>query len=297
MKQSKNSQRRLFIIGAPKCGTTSLAHWLSEHESVFMSPIKEPNYFCSDLPQRIRSWDSYSALFSDAKPEHIILAEASTRYIRSKVAVPTILKQFPDAQFIAMVRNPVDMAISLHRQFLYNMVEEIPEFERAWELQNERSKGSDIPRYCPDPRMLHYGDMCSIGTQLSTVFSWIHPERIKVIVLDDMRENPLKIWRDLCTFLEIDDKGRQDFPVLNAAKRHRSKQLARLLKWAGDAKNKLLPSSKSRGLLKPLMTANRAYYNNSHITAETRIMLQNYFYDDICLLSDILHRDFKAWLM
>ena len=38
-----------FIIGAPKCGTTSLAAWLAEHPAIYMSQIKEPHYFSSDL--------------------------------------------------------------------------------------------------------------------------------------------------------------------------------------------------------------------------------------------------------
>ena len=38
----------LFIIGAPKSGTTSLYEYLSGHPQVFMSPTKEPFYFCSD---------------------------------------------------------------------------------------------------------------------------------------------------------------------------------------------------------------------------------------------------------
>ena len=38
-----------FVIGAPKAGTTSLYSQLSRHPDIFMSPIKEPNHFCSDL--------------------------------------------------------------------------------------------------------------------------------------------------------------------------------------------------------------------------------------------------------
>lgn len=38
-----------FIIGAPKCGTTSLAHYLGEHPDIFMSYPKEPFYFCPDV--------------------------------------------------------------------------------------------------------------------------------------------------------------------------------------------------------------------------------------------------------
>ena len=43
-----NRKVNLFIVGAPKCGTTSLYKYLSEHYEVFMSPVKEPNFF-SDI--------------------------------------------------------------------------------------------------------------------------------------------------------------------------------------------------------------------------------------------------------
>ncbi|ASJ11450.1 sulfotransferase [Thermococcus thioreducens] len=39
----------LFIVGEPRSGTTSLYHYLNQHPEIFMSPIKEPNHFCTDL--------------------------------------------------------------------------------------------------------------------------------------------------------------------------------------------------------------------------------------------------------
>ena len=53
-----------FIIGAPKCGTTSLSVWLSEHPKIFMSPIKEPHFFNTDDRQAVTTLDQYEALFS-----------------------------------------------------------------------------------------------------------------------------------------------------------------------------------------------------------------------------------------
>ena len=38
-----------FIVGAAKAGTTSLYHFLAQHPEVYMSPIKEPNYFADDI--------------------------------------------------------------------------------------------------------------------------------------------------------------------------------------------------------------------------------------------------------
>ena len=37
-----------FIVGAMKSGTTSLYWYLNAHPQVYMSPMKEPNYFCKD---------------------------------------------------------------------------------------------------------------------------------------------------------------------------------------------------------------------------------------------------------
>ena len=40
-----------FIVGAPKAGTTSLYHYLDQHPQIYMSPIKEPNYFATETRQ------------------------------------------------------------------------------------------------------------------------------------------------------------------------------------------------------------------------------------------------------
>lgn len=53
-----------FIIGAPKCGTSTLAWWLSQHPQVWFSPIKEPHFFNDDSAFRqIRTQAAYDRLF------------------------------------------------------------------------------------------------------------------------------------------------------------------------------------------------------------------------------------------
>src|ERR1022692_2524437 len=42
-------QPNFFLVGAPKAGTTSLYHYLRQHPQIYMSPIKEPNYFASEI--------------------------------------------------------------------------------------------------------------------------------------------------------------------------------------------------------------------------------------------------------
>ena len=83
----KMKKPNFFIIGAPKCGTTALARYLSEHNDIFMCQPKEPNYFSSDLPMRqpgVESIDEYLNLFSDADDSCKAVGEASVWYLYSK---------------------------------------------------------------------------------------------------------------------------------------------------------------------------------------------------------------------
>jgi len=62
-----------FIVGAPKTGTTSLHHYLDQHPQIYMSPVKEPCYFASEV--RLEQ-------FGRAAPRHgevTIVASASCR--------------------------------------------------------------------------------------------------------------------------------------------------------------------------------------------------------------------------
>ena len=54
----------LFLIGAPKCGTTSLASYLSDHPQIFVSDPKEPHFFNTDSENRKTwNWEEYEAIF------------------------------------------------------------------------------------------------------------------------------------------------------------------------------------------------------------------------------------------
>src|SRR5690625_4937543 len=90
----------LFLIGAPKCGTTAMSHYLAGHPDIFMSEqagIKEPHFFAGPddwIPSknRINSWQKYSRLFRAAPPSAKYIGEASVSYLSSEKAVPRICK-------------------------------------------------------------------------------------------------------------------------------------------------------------------------------------------------------------
>ncbi len=167
MQFSDNVKKRpnFFILGAPKCGTTSLASWLSAHPNIFMSTPKEPRYFNTDYaaPDRPRSLEKYEQLFAEATPKHKAVGEATTGYLRSEKAVPAILKYAPSARFIVCLRNPIEMVQSVHAQLVKKGTEIEVSFERAWALQEVRRRGYSIPKTCHDSKVLLYGQACTLG--------------------------------------------------------------------------------------------------------------------------------------
>ena len=138
-------QPNLFIIGAPKCATSSLATYLAEHPAVFLSTPKEPFFWSEDYPELrnrfgMNSLDAYMKLFEPADGESII-AEGSTNYLRSEVAVRNIMEFNPDAKFIVMLRDPVQVAHAFHSEVLFSAIEDVEDFEHAWRLQDDRKLG------------------------------------------------------------------------------------------------------------------------------------------------------------
>lgn len=124
-----------FIIGAPKCGTTSLDNWLGAHPAVFLSPMKEPHYLSTDLANRsVTNAAQYEKLFQNVSDVHIAVGEASTWYLYSINAVSNIELAYPDARYIVITRNPVDMAHSLYHHNLRVLREDRATFEEAWSL-------------------------------------------------------------------------------------------------------------------------------------------------------------------
>src|SRR5262245_13247596 len=111
----------LYLVGAPKCGTTTVAGWLAGHRDVSWSVPKEPYYWADDFPGQRAHYGfdnlaAYESLFaSPAAQATRYRGDASTTYLYSRRAVPQIVAHVPDAQFIVCLRNPVDLVVSFHR--------------------------------------------------------------------------------------------------------------------------------------------------------------------------------------
>lgn len=275
----------LFIVGAPKCGTTSLAAWLAEHPQVFMCRPKEPAYFNHDHPKaRNESLNVYESYFADAKEEHRVIGEASTAYLRSLVAVREIVSYSPNAKFIVGLRNPVEMALSWHAQSVYECYEDVESFSEAWDLQEKRRSGLCVPPLCRDVSGLIYGDVCRLGAQVARLLSIVSRERVHFYSLENMRQFPLQTWRGICSFLDIDGSGRSEFPILNERK-HVPLAVRLAARTYGDVKRMLGLSKYETGIMSKLKFRKAPTRSIDEKTIER---LDDFFRLDTLLLTELI---------
>lgn len=98
------------IIGAAKCGTTSLYEYMIEHPQLVQTVKKEIDFFLNF--DRGLNW--YLSHFPPTPKGKVnfLSGEASTSYFNHHETRTHLLEQFPNAKLIAILRNPVDRAIS-----------------------------------------------------------------------------------------------------------------------------------------------------------------------------------------
>ncbi|WP_372997867.1 sulfotransferase family protein [Marinobacter sp.] len=284
----------VFILGAPKCGTTSLAWYLNQHPQVVEPKKKEPNFFSDDLPlQEVETLDEYLRLFEKQKASERLSFEASTWYLYSEVAAKNIKNFDPDSKLIVLIRNPIEMVQSLHSQQLYNLHETIFDFEQAWYAQfTEERKGHWL---------LQYKKCCETGTQLSRLLTTVDKSRLKVILFDDLKSNPERVFLDVQSFVGIDEFKLLDYSPKNSNKTLRSRAVQEFTKNTPKPLVsivnviKKLFGIKRIGLSKVIERANKVEQSRGGIRGEFKAVLVKEFEEEISKLELIVERDLSHW--
>ena len=288
------NEPNLFIVGAPKCGTTALSRYLQSHSNIFISKPKEPNYFCTDIP-RLREFtrlEEYLEIFKAASPSHKIIGEASTIYLHSNTAIPLILENYPNAKFIAMVRNPLEMIYSWHSQLVYNGYESEINFERAWRIQNQRRENP----------FFQYSAFGRIGERLKKAIDIIPPKQLNIILFDDFKLHTKNIYREVLSFLDIPNDGREIFDKANENKVIRSQLIANFIRNTPAplvSINLLIKKTlriKEFGILERMQHMNDKKLQRTQLPKALKQEMVDTFKDDIELLSTIMQRDLSYWL-
>jgi Sulfotransferase domain len=135
----------LVIIGAGKCGTSSLHHYLDAHPSVWMSRHKELDFFQDvDCLERVEEYERH---FPEPAP---VRGEASPGYSgfpRVRGVPERMRALIPDARLIYLVRDPIERTVSHYVQ-AYRVRAESRDFEEAFlDLDGVRNKYLCYSRY------------------------------------------------------------------------------------------------------------------------------------------------------
>ena len=294
--QDESKQPNLFIIGAPKCGTTTLARWLGGLPQVYLSDMKEPHYYNTDEKQvYITRRPDYLALYREATKQHIYRLDASVWYLHSDRAVPNILKDCPAARFIVCLRNPVGMAYSLHGQYLNKTFREhITSFRQAWEMSDERLAGRAVNKRATDPRYLAYKYSCRIGSQSLRLLERISRDSVHFVVLDDIVGAPEKVQEDLFAFLSLERTEAPPLAMHNVRVDRKWRRGAILLNNIGRFKSAMGLGNVKLGLLDPLRRMNESA-EKKKMDPRLREELTDYFSDEIRIIWKIVGRTYPSW--
>jgi hypothetical protein len=296
-----------LIIGAMKSGTTALYYYLEQHPEIYMSPVKEPNFFACEDERTVRrlpgdplgvsraavtDLKSYRELFDRTAGEKA-LGEASHSSLYSPKAPANIQRHIPGVKLIAVLRNPVERAYSHFLHSVRTGVERAPDFLRALEEEQRGDRKGEL--------LQDYVGWGLYHGQLRRYYEAFEPSNIRVYLYEDLREAPVRTVRDVFHFLGVDDAFEPDTSLKrNVSGLPRNRLLDRLLRSQHPLKSSLklcLPGGlrwRTSEILDALKNRNLA--SPPPLPPETRRYLVDTYREDVARLEGLIGRDLSAWL-
>ena len=261
-----------LIIGAAKSGTSSLWYYLQQHSEIYLTNPKEPNFFVFEglslppdsgpadaeiLYQRlyrnsVTDYQSYLSLFTDGTREKAV-GEASVRYLYYPDCPEKVKQYIPDVKMIVLLRHPLTRLYSHYIMNIRHLLEPLGLAE-AIAAEPERIKqnwGYDW----------HYMAVSSYFSQIDHYLHFFAPEQLKIIIYEELLQQPLTIIQEVYRYLEVDDTFVPDISKnKNQGSFPKSFLLHRLLNTDNQIKStlkQLLPSNLYWQMIKSAKKSNK----------------------------------------
>lgn len=299
-----------LVIGAPKCGTTSLYHYLKQHPQVFMSIPKEPTFFGNEgtdglfngphdedrayHSRVITNFADYTAIFDYAKDEKA-LGEASVYYLYLPKAPEQIKKYVPQAAMFAVLRNPADRAYSAYLHVV-RQARERRSFADSLREEPERIRQKWNPLW-------HFKAMGFYYEQVKRYYDMFGREQVQVYLYEDLRREPLPIIRRVFETIGVDSSFIPDlskeYKKSYVPKNHTIERVLYKARVQVDFTKQYWPkplrwrAQSVKDFLDRLANPNRV--TPPRMPEEVRASLLEEYRDDILRLSDLLDRDLSHW--
>jgi len=256
-------------------------HYLRQHPDVFMSPVKEPQYYWSegwaDYPESVQTAAAYERLFAGVTTERAI-GEASVRMLHSPTAVERVFRDLPGVRLVASLRNPAHRAYSHH---LHRM------------RVGEERRGAEEALVPGSPAF----ETSFYAEALQRWLGRFPRERLHVILYEDFAAEPRRTMRDLFAFLDVDPSFAIDTSTVhNPAAAPRSQLLTAAVWKLIRAVRRILPAPlRDRGFGARL--ARLTWRRADPMPPALRRRLLDAYRDDIAATGRLLGRDLSFWFV
>lgn len=199
----------LFVIGAPKCGTTSLHRYLDQHPLIAMSAVKEPKFFLADgtRPRHRGPGDEracrsyivdrreYETLFRYPQGSVTYAGESTPFYLWHPEVPARIYAMVPEARLIAVLREPAMRAYSNWADLKEQDREKL-DFASALGAEEERRLSNWEPFW-------FYRSLGLYGEQVTRVLAVFPRSQLKIVLAEDLAESPELVVDDVLRFLGL----------------------------------------------------------------------------------------------
>ena len=270
-----------------------------------MSPVKEPHFFSFDaqtkltngpgdtIPEAITDLEKYKILFKNVRNEKAI-GEASTSYIYRKETPGRIKALIPDVKLIAVLRNPVERAISAYMHLIRDQREEITSFSEALKLENIRKQHNWDPIW-------HYTSVGFYYQQLSRYYEIFDRKEIKIFKYEQLNSNPSMLLKEIFSFLEVNPNFEPDISVrINVSGSQKNKLIYFFSKKIFNSPNPirwlsriLFPENWRQKVTNRIKSANLEKQKMSKFDKNKLIEL---YREDIQQLEELIDLDLSQWL-
>jgi hypothetical protein len=324
MPRIADIDRFIFIVGAPRCGTTTMARWLQAHPQVLFPFVKEPHFFAQhDLRgldeaelRRVVETEYLDHFFAAPEGRRRIGADASVSYLYAPEHLDPAVKLWPNSRFIVGLRDPMTLLPSLHKRLIFTGDENIRRFEDAWAAIPDRAGGRRIPWSTIEPRWLRYDEAGRYGTYVERLFAALGKERCLVMLFDDLVADPAGQHRRLLEFCGLDPAPPPELKPERESKGVRFLLLQQLLKRPprmllpylasirhrgrfdrqAGAKAKPTAPGQSKSLRKRLLKWNKIADEKRPIPMKVQREMKAHFQEEIDRLGALIGRDLSHWL-
>ncbi|MBK4729296.1 sulfotransferase domain-containing protein [Oxynema sp. CENA135] len=196
-----------LIIGAQKCGTTSLYHYLVQHPKIIPARQKEVHFFDLNFD---RGLEWYAAqFFPESYEDGRLTGEASPYYVFHPLVAKRVYESFPKIKLILLLRNPIDRAWShYHHEVRWGF--ESLSFEEAIASEPKRLAGEE-EKMREDPSYYSYNHQhytyLARGIYAEQIAEWLQyfdRDRLLILKSEELSTHPDEMMAETCAFLGVE---------------------------------------------------------------------------------------------